>query len=90
MPRTVHCDYLHRDAEGMDFTPWPGELGRRVYAHISKEGWSAWLAHQTMLINENRLSPMKPADRLFLEDQMQRFLFRGDTAPPAGYVPEAE
>lgn len=90
MPRTVHCDYLRRDAEGLDFTPWPGELGRRVYARISKEGWSAWLAHQTLLINENRLSPMKPADRLFLEEQMEKFLFGGDVAPPAGYVPPAD
>lgn len=90
MTRTVHCDYLRRDAEGLDYSPWPGALGQRVFAHISKEGWRAWLAHQTMLINENRLSPMKPADRVFLQEQMERFLFGGENAPPPGYVPEAE
>jgi Fe-S cluster biosynthesis and repair protein YggX len=89
MPRTVHCLYHRRESEGLDFVPWPGELGRRVFAGIGKEAWAAWLAHQTMLINENRLSPMNPQHRAFLEEQMEAFLFGGNAAPPPGYVPAA-
>ena len=62
-------------------------LGKRVFAHIGKAGWAAWLAHQTMLINENRLSPLDPKHRAFLEEEMQKFLFGGGADRPAGYVP---
>ncbi|MGY6517612.1 MAG: oxidative damage protection protein [Lysobacteraceae bacterium] len=87
MARTVFCDKLKREAEGLDFAPWPGELGQRIYAHISKEAWQGWLAHQTLLINENRLSPMDPKHRAWLAEQMEAFLFGGDYEKPAGYVP---
>lgn len=87
MTRTVFCEYEQADAEGLDFAPWPGELGRRVYAHIGKAAWAKWLAHQTMLINENRLSPMNPQHRAFLEGEMEKFLFARNAEKPAGYVP---
>ena len=88
MSRTIHCDYSHQEAEGLDFVPWPGELGQRVFNHIGKAGWAAWLAHQTMLINENRLSPRDPKHRAFLETELVKYLFGGDAEKPAGYVPE--
>lgn len=87
MPRQVFCNHEKRDTEGLDFVPWPGELGKRIYAGIGKNAWQAWLAHQTMLINENRLSPMDPKHRAFLEEQMVKFLFEGETSQVAGYVP---
>ena len=86
MPRTVHCVKLGRDAEGLDFPPYPGELGKRIYEHISQEAWNEWLAHQTMLINENRISPLDPAARKFLQGEMERFLFGEGSEKPAGYV----
>lgn len=89
MPRQVFCLYEQRETEGLDFVPWPGELGKRVFADIGKTGWAAWLAHQTMLINENRLSPLDPKHRAFLEEEMRKFLFGGDAEKPAGYVPES-
>ena len=89
MTRRVHCLYSGHEADGLDFVPWPGELGRRVFAGIGKDAWAAWLAHQTMLINENRLSPMNPQHRVFLEEQMEKFLFGGGAEKPAGYVPDA-
>ena len=88
MPRTIFCEYEKREAEGLDFVPWPGELGKRVFASIGKSAWAAWLAHRTMLINENRLSPLDPKHRAFLEEEMQKFLFAGGADKPAGYVPE--
>ena len=87
MPRTIFCQYENNNTEGLDFVPYPGELGQQVYMHIGKTGWAAWLAHQTMLINENRLSPRNPEHRAFLEAQMRRFLFEGNTEHPQGYTP---
>ncbi|HVR82624.1 MAG TPA: oxidative damage protection protein [Luteimonas sp.] len=86
MARSVFCEYEQRETEGLDYVPWPGELGKRVFAHIGKAGWMAWLAHQTMLINENRLSPLDPKHRVFLEGEMQKFLFAGGADKPEGYV----
>ena len=87
MSRNVNCVKLGRVAEGLDFAPWPGDLGRRLFENVSKPAWSEWLAHQTMLINENRLSPMNPEHRAFLEREMEKFLFGGGAEKPAGYVP---
>jgi len=86
MSRTVFCEYEQRETEGLAFAPWPGELGKRIYAGIGRAAWSKWLAHQTMLINENRLSPMDPKHRAFLEEEMRKFLFGGGAEKPAGYV----
>ena len=87
MSRTVFCQYEQRDAEGLEFAPWPGETGQRILAHIGKPAWASWLAHQTMLINENRLSPRDPKHRAFLQEEMEKFLFGGGAQKPAGYVP---
>lgn len=90
MSRTIHCAKLGRDAEGLDYAPWPGALGQRIYAEISKEGWQLWLAHQTMLINEYRLNPLDPKARKFLGEEMEKFLFGGEVQQPAGYsAPDA-
>ena len=89
MARTVYCAKTKAETEGLDYAPWPGELGQRVYEHIGKAAWQEWLAHQTMLINENRLSPRDPKHRAWLEDQMEKYLFGGDYEKPAGYVPPA-
>ncbi len=90
MTRMVHCARLQREAEGLDFAPWPGELGQRIYREISKQAWQEWLAHQTMLINENRLSPMDPAARRFLTGQMEQFLFGDGAERPPGYVAQED
>ncbi len=83
MTRTVHCVKLGREAEGLDRQPYPGELGKRIFDNVSKEAWQGWLQHQTMLINEYRLSPLKPKDRKFLEEQMEKYFFgEGADIPP--------
>ena len=86
MPRTVHCRLDDRETEGLDFAPWPGPLGQRVFNEIGKPAWQRWLAHQTMLINENRLSPMDPKARAFLAAEMEKYLFGDGAEKPAGYV----
>jgi len=86
MARTVFCTYLQRDAEGLDRPPYPGELGQRIYASTSKEAWGAWVRHQTMLMNEYRLTPIDPKARQFLVEEMEKFLFGGGAQKPEGYV----
>jgi Fe-S cluster biosynthesis and repair protein YggX len=87
MPRTVFCAKHQTETEGLDFVPWPGPLGKRVFEQIGKPAWAEWIAHQTMLINENRLSPLDPRHRALIEAEMESFLFGGGVAPPAGYTP---
>ena len=86
MPRTIYCSYLKREAEGLDRIPYPGELGRRIYEQISKPAWQQWVGHQTMLLNEYRLSPIDPKARKFLVEEMEKFLFGGGARKPEGYV----
>ena len=86
MTRTVHCQVLGREAEGLDKPPYPGERGQRIYENISREAWQQWLQHQTMLINEYRLSPVDPKARQFLLEEMEKFLFGSGSEKPADYV----
>lgn len=88
MARMVQCVKLGKEAEGLDLPPYPGELGKRIWEGVSKEAWQLWLRHQTMLINEYRLTPVDPKARKFLEEEMEKFFFSGEeTQKPEGYVP---
>jgi Fe-S cluster biosynthesis and repair protein YggX len=89
MPRTVNCSHLKKEADGLEFMPYPGELGKKIYAQISKEAWQLWLRHQTMLVNENRLNLADQRARQYLAKQMELFLFGEGVEKPAGYVPPA-
>ncbi len=90
MSRTVHCVKLNKEAEGLDFPPYPGELGKRIFENVSKEAWRAWLGHQTMLINEYRITPIDPKARKFLETEMEKFFFGAGSQSPEGYVPPGQ
>lgn len=87
MSRTVQCVKLGREAEGLQGPPYPGELGRRVFDQVSKEAWQSWLKHQTMLINEYRLTPIEQKDRKFLESEMEKFFFGEGSARPDQFKP---
>lgn len=87
MSRMVKCVKLGKEAEGMDFQTWPGELGKRVFENVSKEGWQMWMNHQTMLINEYRLNPLDPKSKKLIEEQMEQFFFDGGAETPADFVP---
>jgi len=87
MTRMVQCVYLKREAQGLDRPPYPGPLGQRVYESVSKEAWARWINHQTMLINEYRLTPIEPKARKFLEGEMEKFLFGAGSNAPEGYKP---
>jgi Fe-S cluster biosynthesis and repair protein YggX len=90
MGRTVQCVKLGQEAEGLKVPPYPGLLGKRIFENVSQEAWKMWLAHQTMLINEYRLSPIEPKARKFLEEEMEKFFFSGGSDKPKEYVPPQE
>ena len=89
MTRMVHCVKLDKEAEGLDRITYPGELGKKIFEHVSKEAWQMWLKHQTILINENRLSPVDPRHRQLLETEMEKFFFGEGSALPEEFVPPA-
>ena len=89
MVKMVNCVRLKKEAEALDKAPYFGELGQKIFENVSKDGWKEWLQFQTILINENKLSPIKPEDRKFLEDQMDNFFFGdggGEVVAPAPVV----
>lgn len=90
MARMVQCIHLKKEAEGLAFPPYPGELGKRIYANVSKEAWSQWLKHQTMLVNENRLNLADIRARKYLSTQMEKYFFGEGVDQPAGYVPPSQ
>jgi Fe-S cluster biosynthesis and repair protein YggX len=83
MARMVKCVKLGKEAEGLDRPTYPGELGKRIFENVSKEGWQQWMQQQTILINENRLTPFEPKAREFLEQQMEKFFFGEGVDSPA-------
>jgi Fe-S cluster biosynthesis and repair protein YggX len=87
MARQVRCVLLKIEADGLDRPPYPGALGQRIFENVSKLAWQKWLAHQTMLINEYRLSPIEPKARKFLETEMEKFFFGGGSEAPPDFKP---
>ncbi|MDU0810319.1 MAG: oxidative damage protection protein [Burkholderia sp.] len=75
MARMIQCMKLNKKAEGLDFCPLPGELGKRLYENVSKEAWQDWLRQQTILINENRLNMSDPSARQYLVKEIKKYFF---------------
>ena len=84
----IKCVKLKKEAEALDYQPYPGDIGIRIMKEISAEAWQLWMNHQTTLINEMRLSPVDPKSRKFLEEEMDKFLFGEGSEAPEGFVPE--
>ena len=88
MARMVNCIKLGREADGLDFPPMPGELGKRIYENVSKEAWQQWVKQQTMLINENRLSLADAQARKYLAEQVQKHFFGDGADQISGFTPQ--
>ena len=87
MARIVKCAKFKKDAEGLDYPPYPGPLGLKIFENVSKEAWSGWLEHQTMLLNEKRLSLVDPQARKYLTEQTEAYFFGNGADQAEGYVP---
>lgn len=89
MARTGQCIKLGREAEGLDFPPYPGELGKRIFENVSKEAWAQWQKQQTMLVNENRLNLADALARKYLLQQVEKHFFGEGADVATGCVPPA-
>lgn len=85
--RMVFCQKLQRELPGLDTPPWPGELGQRIYEHISADAWEEWEERMKMILNEYRLLPFQKEAQTLVAKQMEEFLFGADAKLPPGYVP---
>lgn len=88
MTRMVNCVKLSKEAPALERMPYPGELGKRIFNHVSAEAWQMWVKHQTILMNEYRLTPINPKDRKFLEEEMDKFFFGDGPSAIDNFVPE--
>ena len=86
MAKIIHCYKLKEDSEALSAAPFPGELGEKILNQVSKKAWSMWLQHQTMLINEYRLSLIDPKAREFLAKEMDKYFFGDGSEKPVGYI----
>ncbi len=87
MARMIQCVKLKKEAEGLDYPPYPGELGTKIWQSISKEAWQQWTDIQTRIVNENRLNLADARARKYLQQQMESFLFDDVDVEAQGYVP---
>ena len=87
MAHMVHCIKLNKESEGLDFPPYPGELGKKIHENVSKEAWGGWIKLQTMLVNEYRLNLADAQARKYLAQQMEKHFFGDGADMAAGYVP---
>jgi Fe-S cluster biosynthesis and repair protein YggX len=87
MTNTILCKKLGEQQPALDFPPYPGEMGQKIFTSISKPAWDLWLGHQTMLINEYRLNMLDTEARSFLAQEMEKFLFGDGSETPSGYNP---
>lgn len=88
MNTSIFCIKLQKDGEHLDAAPFPGALGEKIFQQVSKEAWKMWLGHQTMLINEYRLSLVDPQARAFLRTEMEKYFFGTGSEKPTGFIPE--
>ena len=87
MTRMVNCSKSGIEAEGLDYPPYPGVIGKRIFDNISKQAWKEWLEHQKRLVNENRLNLADIKARKYLEEQMVRHFFGEGADQASGFVP---
>ena len=42
MARMIQCVRLKKEAEGLDYPPYPGPIGIKLYEQVSKVAWKEW------------------------------------------------
>jgi Fe-S cluster biosynthesis and repair protein YggX len=69
--RIVHCRLLKKDLPGLD-RPLPrgfGELGKKIFDEVSKEGWQQWLKDSVKYVNTYRVDLASPEGQKFMLKQ---------------------
>ncbi len=86
----VNCAKLGRELPALDRSPFPGELGKRVFENVSKEAWEMWKQHSVLLVNHYGLNMADPNAQKFLMEQMDQFFFGEGAQMPEGWAPEGQ
>jgi len=88
--RTVHCIKLDKDLPGLEYPPFGGPLGEKVWLSVSDEAWKTFLEHFKMMMNEFRLvGGTDQATTAFLAEAEKYFFGDGKTAaPPPDFKPQ--
>ena len=86
--RTVFCAKLQKELPALSEPPWPGELGKRIYDHVSAEALKMWEDRMKMILNEYRLMPWQKEAQELIAKQMEEFLFGQNDALPPEYKPK--
>jgi Fe-S cluster biosynthesis and repair protein YggX len=74
--------------EGLDAPPFKGELGQRIYEHVSKDAWALWQPQSVLVINHYGLNMADPSARQFIKEQMEAFFFAPDARLPEDWTPD--
>lgn len=90
MVRMVQCVKLGRELPGLNAPPFPGELGQRIYEHVSQQAWDMWPAQATIIINHYGLSLADPQAQQILMQQMEEFYFGEGAQMPEGWTPQGQ
>ena len=90
MARMVQCVKLGRELPGLERPPYPGELGQRIFEHVSQMAWDMWRRQSVVLINHYGLVLADPEAKAFLREQMEQFLFSDEGRMPEGWAPEGQ
>ncbi len=90
MARMVQCVKLGRELPGLPRPPFGGELGKRVFEHVSQDAWNLWQQQSTLLINHYGLNLRDPAAQKFLMEQLEQFFFGEGAQVPEDFTPETQ
>lgn len=90
MARMVKCAKLGKELPGLDFPPYPNELGKKIYENVSEQAYKMWLEHAKLVINEYRLNLADPNAQKLLMEQAEKFFFGEGAQMPPDYVPSGQ
>jgi Fe-S cluster biosynthesis and repair protein YggX len=86
--RIVNCIKLGRELPGLDYPPFGGPLGVKVWQQVSDEAWKGFTEHFKRILNENQLvGGSEETTRAFLAEADRYFFGEGPQAAPANYKP---
>lgn len=72
--RKVFCSKLRQELRGLEKPPFKGEIGDKIFNHVSQQAWNLWGEMQIKVINEYRLNMADANDYDVLIKQMLSFL----------------
>lgn len=89
MAHTVKCIKLGRELPGMEYPPFGGELGEKLWREVSEAAWGEFTEYFKMIMNEYRLAGgTEQANKIFMETAQSYFYGEGEQNLPPDFVPQ--